>query len=431
MVCLISCILKWVQLKYGERERRNNKIMKKRIVALFLCAAMVMSLGACGKNGKTEHTTEQTTQETASEAFGGSRSAQIDLNLEKLVTKLVDYKGLDVTITGDYDVTDEQVEKNIMSLLPYYGITGVEVKDHDVVQKDDYVKIDYTGYLDGEAFDGGSAEDVMFDVANNYDVSKQTNYIDGFADGLIGAKVGGEASSDVTFPEDYQASNLAGKKVTFKFKIKGIYKAVTMDTLTDDMVANAFTEQKLTTKKDLIEYVRKVLENQASNSKSQAVINKVEDYLLDKCEVTVPDDYLEARLQEYQYEFEQDNCDDTQTLEQYAKNNNTTVEDLKKQWKTLMTEQIKVEFIFGRIAEKENITIDEDDFKKFTDYLVSSSSSQFSDENALYEYYGLGNKEDGEKTLRQLYIVNQAISYVVEKTNVTVEPETQTEEATE
>lgn len=405
--------------------------MKKRIVALFLCAAMVMSMGACGKTANGEKSTEQATQETASEVFSGSRSAQIDLDLEKLVTKLADYKGIDVTITGDYDVTDEQVEKNILSLLPYYGVTGVEVTDHDVVQKDDYVKIDYTGYVDGEAFDGGSAEDVMFDVANNYDVTQQSNYIDGFADGLVGAKVGGEASSDVTFPEDYQATNLAGKKATFKFKIKGIYKEVTMDTLTDDMVANAFTEQNLTTKQELVDYVRQVLENQASNSKSQAVINKVEDYLLDKCEVIVPDDYLQARLDEYQYQFEQDNCDDTQTLEQYAENNNTTVDDLKSQWKSLMTEQIKVEFIFGRIAEKENITIDEDNYKKFVDYLVSSSNSQMSDETALYEYYGLGNKEDGEKTIRQLYIVNQAISFVVEKTNVTVEPETQTEEATE
>ena len=90
----------------------------------------------------------------------------------------------------------------------------------------------------------------MIDVANNCDATQKTNYIDGFSDGLVGAKVGDEVSSDVTFPENYQSSDLAGKKTTFKFKIKGIYKPVTMDTLTDDMVADAFTEQKITTKKD-------------------------------------------------------------------------------------------------------------------------------------------------------------------------------------
>lgn len=397
--------------------------MKKRLVALFLCAAMTLSLGACGK-GTKENNTQAATEETASEAFNGPRSAQMDLDLAKLVKNLPEYKGIAVTITGNYDVSDDDVEKNILSLLPYYGVTGVEVKDHDTVQKDDYVKIDYTGYLDGDAFDGGSAEDVMFDVGNNFDVDKQTNYVDGFADGLIGAKVGGEASSDVTFPDDYSAENLAGKKVTFKFKIKGIYKAVTMDTLTDDMVADAFTEQKLTTKQELIDYVRKVLENQAANSKSQASISQVEDYLLDKCDVTIPDDYMDARMQEYQHEFEEDNCS-TQTLEEYASNNNTTVDALQSQWKELMTKQIKIEFIFGRIAEKENITIKDEDFEKFVNYLVSSSNGQMADEDAVYEYYGVGNKEDGEKTLRQLFVVNQAISYVVEKADITVEPDTQ------
>ena len=407
--------------------------MKKRVVILFLCMTMALSMGACAKSDKKTSTQQgtQETQETASEVFEGPHSAQMKLDLSKLVTKLADYKGIDVTISGNYDVTDDQVEQNLMSLLPYYGITGVEVKDRDTVQKDDYVKVDYTGYLDGDAFDGGSATDTMIDVANNCDAAKKTNYIDGFSDGLVGAKVGDEVSSDVTFPDDYQSSNLAGKKTTFKFKIKGIYKPVTMDTLTDDMVADAFTEQKITTKKDLIAYVRQVLEKQAANSKSQASISAVEDYLLDKCEVTIPDEYLDARLQEYQHEFEEDNCNDTQTLEQYAKKNSTTVDDMKKQWKKLMTKQIKIEFIFGRIAEKENIKVSDDDFKSFVDYLVSSSNSQMADENAVYEYYGVGNKADGKKTLRQLYVVNQAISYVVEKANVTVKPDTQATESTE
>ena len=337
--------------------------MKKRVVILFLCMTMVLSMGACGTDSDKKASTQQGTQETASEVFDGPHSAQMKLDLSKLVTKLADYKGIDVTITGNYDVTDDQVEQNLMSLLSYYGITGVEVKDRDTVQKDDYVKVDYTGYLDGDAFDGGSATDTMIDVANNCDATQKTNYIDGFSDGLVGAKVGDEVSSDVTFPENYQSSDLAGKKTTFKFKIKGIYKPVTMDTLTDDMVADAFTEQKITTKKDLVAYVRQVLEKQAANSKSQASISAVEDDLLDKCKVTIPDEYLDARLQEYQHEFEADNCNDTQTLEQYAKNNNTTVDDMKKQWKELMIKQIKTEFIFGRIAEKENITISANDFK--------------------------------------------------------------------
>lgn len=400
--------------------------MKKRVIALLLCMTTALSFGACGNNNK-----QTDTQESASEVFDGKSSANMDINLEKQVTKLGDYKGIDVTIQGNYDVTDKQVEESILSLLPYYGITGVEVKDHDTVKEGDYVKIDYTGYLDGEAFDNGSAEDVMFDVSNNYDVTNKNNYVDGFADGLIGAKVGGEASSDVTFPEDYQSADLAGKQVTFKFKIKGIYAPVTMDTLTDDMVANAFSEQKITTKKDLTAYVRDVLENQAKNSKTQASITEVEDYLLAYSEVKIPDDYMAARMAEYQKEFEKDNCNDTQTLEDYAANSNTTVKDLKASWKEMMEKQIKIEFIFGRIAELEGIKVDEDDFKKFVEYLTNSGNSEMTTEDQVYEYYGVGNKEDGKKTLRQLYVVNKAISFVVENANITVEPDTETEETTE
>ena len=100
--------------------------MKKRVVILFLCMTMVLSMGACGTDSDKKASTQQGTQETASEVFDGPHSAQMKLDLSKLVTKLADYKGIDVTITGNYDVTDDQVEQNLMSLLPYYGITGVE-----------------------------------------------------------------------------------------------------------------------------------------------------------------------------------------------------------------------------------------------------------------------------------------------------------------
>ena len=251
--------------------------MKKRIIALMLCMTTVLAFNGCG-NAKTQDTEQST--ENAKVTYNGPSSAQMDIDLEKQVSKLADYKGIDVTISGNYDVTDEGVEKNILSLLPYYGIAGIEIKDRDTVQEGDYVKVDYTGYLDGEAFDGGSATDVMLDVDNNYDVTNQNPYIDGFCDGMVGSKVGSEISTDVTFPDNYN-EKLGGKKTTFKIKIKGIYEPVTMDTLTDDMVADAFSAQNISTKKDLKEYVRKVMESQAKNSKSQATINEVEDYMIE------------------------------------------------------------------------------------------------------------------------------------------------------
>lgn len=230
--------------------------MKKRIIALMLCMTTILAFNGCG-NAKTRDTEQST--ENAKATYNGPSSAKMDIDLEKQVSKLADYKGIDVTISGNYDVTDEDVEKNMLSLLPYYGIAGIEIKDRDTVQKGDYVKVDYTGYLDGKAFDGGSATDIMLDVDNNYDVTNQNSYIDGFCDGIVGSKVGSEISTDVTFPDNYNET-LGGKKTTFKIKIKGIYEPITLDTLTDDMVADAFSAQNISTKKDLQDYVRKVME---------------------------------------------------------------------------------------------------------------------------------------------------------------------------
>jgi trigger factor len=398
--------------------------MKKKIIALLLCITTAFAFSGCGTGGDSD-------TESAS-SYTGTSSAQMDIDLEKQVTKLSDYNGIDLTLTGDYDVTDDYVNESILSLLPYYGITGIEITDRDTVQEGDYVLIDYTGYKDGEAFDGGSATDVMFDVSNNYDVTNQSSYIDGFADGLIGAKVNGTASSDVTFPEDYGSEDLAGQPATFEFDVKGIYEPVTMDNLTDEMIADAFSseDESLTTKEAMVSYVREVLEDQAAYYKNQELVSAAQSYIVDNSEVEIPENYMLARLAEYQVSFTMDNCDDTQTLDEYLEANDTTLAEQQESWRETLEDQIKMEFLFGRIADLENIEIDEDDYEQFLSNLISSDSGSFSSEDDVYEYYGAGNTEDGKITLRQLYRVNQAIAFVTEHANVVYEPETDTEDTT-
>ena len=380
-----------------------------------------------GSNG-SQKGTEAATESSVQETYNGPSSAQMDIDLSKQVTKLADYKGIDVTITGDYDVTDEQVNERTLAFLNYRGVKGAEVTDRDTVQDGDLVLVDYTGYHNNEAFDGGSATDVMIDVSNNCEATQQTGYIDGFSDGLIGAKVGEETSSDVKFPDEYSNNpDLAGEMTTFKFKVKGIYKALTLDDLTDAQVKENFSDAQIETKEDLIKNVRAMMESQASSSKSQDTVNKVQTYMLDNSEVTIPDDYLEARLAEYQAQFTRDNVGETQTLEEYLTANNTTLEDQQKNWRTSLEKQIKLEFIFDRIAELEGLEIDQGKYEQFIDYIISSGNSELSTEASIYDYYGNGNKEDGKKNLKRLYLTNDALSFVVENANVTVQKADSTE----
>lgn len=400
--------------------------MKKRMIALLLCMTTVFAMTGCG-NG-SQKGTEAATESSVQETYNGPSSAQMDIDLSKQVTKLADYKGIDVTITGDYDVTDEQVNERTLALLNYRGVKGAEVTDRDTVQDGDLVLVDYTGYHNNEAFDGGAATDVMIDVSNNCEATQQTGYIDGFSDGLIGAKVGEETSSDVKFPDEYSNNpDLAGEMTTFKFKVKGIYKALTLDDLTDAQVKENFSDAQIETKEDLLKNVRAMMESQASSSKSQDTVNKVQTYMLDNSEVTIPDEYLEARLAEYQAQYTRDNVGDTQTLEEYLQANNTTLADMQKTWKTNLEKQIKLEFIFDRIAELEGLEIDQDKYEQFIDYIISSGNSELSTEDAIYDYYGNGNKEDGKKNLKQLYLTNDALSFVVENANVTVQKADSTE----
>lgn len=400
--------------------------MKKRMIALLLCMTTVFAMTGCG-NG-SQKGTEATTESSVQETYNGPSSAQMDIDLSKQVTKLADYKGIDVTITGDYDVTDEQVNERTLALLNYRGVKGAEVTDRDTVQDGDLVLVDYIGYHNNEAFDGGSATDVMIDVSNNCEATQQTGYIDGFSDGLIGAKVGEETSSDVKFPDEYSNNpDLAGEMTTFKFKVKGIYKALTLDDLTDAQVKKNFSDAQIETKEDLIKNVRAMMESQASSNKSQDTVNKVQNYMLDNSEVTIPDEYLEARLAEYQAQYTRDNVGDTQTLEEYLQANNTTLANMQKTWKTSLEKQIKLEFIFDRIAELEGLEIDQDKYEQFIDYIISSGNSELSTEASIYDYYGNGNKEDGKKNLKRLYLTNDALSFVVENANVTVQKADSTE----
>lgn len=403
--------------------------MKKRMIALLLCMTTVFAMTGCGNGSNgSQKGTEATTESSVQETYNGPSSAQMDIDLSKQVTKLADYKGIDVTITGDYDVTDEQVNERTLALLNYRGVKGAEVTDRDTVQDGDLVLVDYTGYHNNEAFDGGSATDVMIDVSNNCEATQQTGYIDGFSDGLIGAKVGEETSSDVKFPDEYSNNpDLAGEMTTFKFKVKGIYKALTLDDLTDAQVKENFSDAQIETKEDLIKNVRAMMESQASSSKSQDTVNKVQTYMLDNSEVTIPDEYLEARFAEYQAQYTRDNVGDTQTLEEYLQANNTTLADMQKTWKTNLEKQIKLEFIFDRIAELEGLEIDQDKYDQFIDYIISSGNSELSTEDAIYDYYGNGNKEDGKKNLKRLYLTNDALSFVVENANVTVQKADSTE----
>ena len=395
--------------------------MKKKAVALLLCVSMMMTLNACGKTNKDNTQGTETVAETETEVIPSS--ADITYDAGDYVS-LGDYMNMEVTLDKDYQVTDDMVKNyvnnNVIANYPYY----VE-SDKTVVENGDVANIDYEGLLDGEAFDGGTAQDYDLEIGSG-------SFIDGFEDGLIGAEVGKETDLNLTFPEDYGNSDLAGKEVVFKVTVNAIKEKqdITYDTLTDEYVT--YLSDKLgasyETVNDLTSDIRTYLEEQANSSRTQAIRSAVIAKLPEVCTVNaLPDGLLDARMQEYLKKFEDTYCKDT-TLEDYLSSTyNTTVDDFKTQVQSEIETELDTQLILEAIAAVENIEFDEDGFNSYVSSLLSNYG--YDSEDALYENYAQ-TAEDGKVYLQTIYLCNKALDRVIENTNVTYNAaEESTEEA--
>ena len=396
--------------------KKNNKkaIAVVAVLVIVIIAAVVAIVVGLNKNSKNSAGATET--ENAQAAM---RSGQFDIDYSKQVTKLADYSAIPITVSDSYEVTDASKQTYLTNVLQSYGADAYkQVTDRDTVAEGDYVKVDYTGYKDGEAFDGGSATDVLLDVTGNSQVGG-SSFIDGFTAPVIGAKVGDTVKGDVTFPEDYGNDDLNGQTVTFEYTIKGIYSAdpVALADLTDEQVNSVFgSTAGITNNADLETQIEKDLNQQLYS----AEVDKIKSYMVDNSTVEIPEEYLQARLNEYITSFTDENVQDGQTLDDYLSSNyNMTVEQATERWKENLTTQIKVEFIFGLIAQKEDIQMDEDAFNNYVDYIVSASNSQFSKADEVYDYFGSGHKDEGETYLKNQYLVNKAIDLVTENAQVT------------
>jgi FKBP-type peptidyl-prolyl cis-trans isomerase (trigger factor) len=405
--------------------------MKKRIIAMMLGMTMVFTAVGCGdsKGDSTESSSTESTENTGtesgsttettdtSEEDSGLSSIQMGVVPADQVTELCDYSAVPVSLSSDYEVTDESVNEQVMEMLEAYGIAVKEVTDRTVVQAGDYVNVDYTGYQDGEAFSGGSATDVYLDISNNMSVGGTTGFIDGFCDDLFGAEVGSTIDSNVTFPEDYGVDSLNGQTVVFEFVINGIYEPATLDEVEDSAIEEQFGDSYgITTVDGLVESIRTYMES----SRYSAVVSEVKSYVVENSTIEIPDDYLAARLKEYEDTYADTYCTDGQTLEEYFQTNfSMELSEAEESLKTYLEEQIDIEFAFAVIADEIGIEMDEDEYNSYIQTFLTSSYADFSTEDEVYEYFGAGSVEDGMEYMRGLYLMNKAIDYVADNAVVT------------
>ena len=401
--------------------------MKKRILALLLCASTVISMTGCGSKGESAEATEAVENTESTEEAPAVPLAKYDLKGSDYVT-LCDYSAIEVTISGDYEVTDQDVLDYVEKIFTQGGPFYTADPDKTTVEEGDIVNVDYVGKLDGEAFQGGTAENQNIDVSNNSSASG-TSYIDGFTDGLLGASVGDVIDSNVTFPEDYNNEDLAGKEVVFTFTVNSIQKEVTVDTMDDEFASEQFHVDSVDA---VYEQVRQYLESSAESTHKNDIYSAIEDYLLENCTVDMPADYRSDVIEAIRQNFISRYCDgDESQMESVLTSYGYTEESIEQEWSDSVESSIKLELIVKAIAEKEDIQIDDTEFENYVNNIVSNGG--YGDADTLYSNYGYGDAVYGENQIRVIYLAGLVLDKLSETAVVTENAveETESTEAAE
>ncbi len=259
------------------------------------------------------------------------------------------YKGVEVE-AADVTVSDEEVEAAIVREQEKNART-IEVTDRPVKSGDQTV-IDFEGFVDGVAFEGGKGTDYPLTIGSGA-------FIPGFEDALIGAEIGKETDVNVTFPEEYQEKSLAGKPAVFKCTVKSI-KEKELPELNDEFASevsefDTLAEYKESVKADL--EVKKL--SDAKAAKQDAVIDKI----IEDSKMDIPDAMLQTEQKNMINEFAQRMQAQGLTLQQYMQFSGMDNEKFMEQVKPQALSRIQSRLVLEEIAKAENITVTEEDYE--------------------------------------------------------------------
>ena len=254
---------------------------------------------------------------------------------------LGDYKGVEVPKT-EINVTDEDVDAEIKKEQEKNSRT-INVEDRGA-QLQDVVTIDFEGSVDGVPFDGGQATEYPLTLGSN-------TFIPGFEDQLVGAKVGDDVDVKVTFPEEYQAKELAGKEAVFKCAVKKI-EAKELPELDDDFAKDVsefdtLAEYKEHVKTNLVE--RK--ENEAKRAKEDAAVDKA----IENAQMDIPEAMLKTQCRQMLDDFSRRMQSQGLSMEQYFQFTGMTADKMMEDMKPPALKRIQTRLVLEKVAEVENI----------------------------------------------------------------------------
>lgn len=261
------------------------------------------------------------------------------------ILEITGYEGLVITQERE-EINDEHVQETLDKMLEQHAYFAVTEEDREL-REGDFATVDYTSYLDGEEVEDGAITNYVMEL-------KPENYIDGFVNNLIGAKAGDEREFDITFPENYENEELAGEKVTFKFKIHDI-KEKKFPELNDDFAASHSAADTLDELKDTI---RTRLEAGISReAEGQAVTQLVKTLMEQVSEDAIPPQlrqhHAQKAVRSRMYEMAKQGF----ALEQLLQARGMTQEDWLKEMMAAGLFEARLEVLYQSVARAEGIKV--------------------------------------------------------------------------
>ncbi len=380
--------------------------MKKRAIMISMLLVMALSVTGCSqktatkdKDTKTEETaktddaeeTESDNTEDTSEDTPTTAELMAGIDVEKCVT-LGDYKGVTVEKTIQ-SVTDEDVQNEIDNALANYP---VEVDQ--AAKEGDTVNIDYVGKIDGEEFDGGSDQGADLKLGSG-------KFIDGFEDGLIGARKGETRTLNLTFPEDY-TQDLAGKAVEFTVTVNAVKEPLSEPT--DQWVADNIEGY------DNIADYKAGIRSEQEESNEQTAENQVRyaawTQVIDNCTINeYPETLVEVGKKLYEQQVETYAKYAGMELDAYIESSGLTQEEYQSNMEEYGKNVAAQALVCQAICDKEGFAIGDDDYQKALQDMLTEYGCT---EDELIQTYGQDNVE-------QSIMLNRVSNLILENANVT------------
>lgn len=308
--------------------------------------------------------------------------------------KLGKYKGVKVEAM-DTTVTDEDVQAELDKVKEQNA--RLVAADDKAVEDGDQTTIDFEGFVDGEAFEGGKGEDYPLTIGSH-------SFIDTFEEQLIGKKVGEEVEVNVTFPEEYQAKELAGKPAMFKVTIKEIkvkeYPEIDDDFAQDVSEFDTLDEYKADIKKNLED--KKTQEAEADKE------SKVIEAIVKDSEMDIPEKMIEAQAQQMLEEFAQNIAMQGISFEQYLQFTGATVEQLREQVTPQAKARVESSLVLEAIVKAEKIEATDEEFDEEVKKMAERYQMECDKINELLS-------DDDKNNIKADICAKKAAKLVVEK----------------